>query len=440
MTSVMMWKRLCVLIGAAIWLAGAASAFQAKQVVSPGGVTAWLVEDRSLPLIALSFTLEGGAATDPVGKEGSAAFMASLLTEGAGEYDGPAFQARSDELAVRIGFSSSADNLSGWLNTLSDNRTEAARLMKLALAQPRFSPESIERVRQQLDVAARGAAKDPGTMAFARAAALTMPGHAYSRFSRGSQQSIATITRDDIVAAHRTLVRRTGLIVSAAGDISEKDLGALLDEIFASLPDTPPPPAPPDVDLKGGNILEVIPFEGPQTFVLFGQQGVRTVDPAYFTTTVLMELLGGGTSRSWLNREVREKRGLTYGIDYGNNPLPHAAFLAGSFQVRNEQSGAAVEVVRATIRRLAEEGPTETELGDIKTYMTGSYALRFDSTGSIADYLTALQMARRPIDFAEKRNGLIEAVTLKEIRAQAKRLLQPDNMLVIAVGQPVGLN
>jgi zinc protease len=431
--------RILVYIASTYAISFSAFAFEPKAVTSPGGITAWLVEDHSLPLVSFSFAWEGGASADEVGKDGTATFMTSLLNEGAESFEGTAFQARSEELAIRMGFSTSSDNISGWMQTLTVNQAEAAKLLRLALSKPLFADDAIARIRQELDVAARSAMKDPGSMAFARAAAIALPGHPYSRFSRGTPETIARITREDILGAHKLLIRRTGLTVSTVGNITPEELGKLLDSVFGTLPDTPPPPSSVDVVMKDGPILEVIPYEGPQTLVLFGQQGMSDKDPAYFATNVMMELLGGRSPRSWLSAEVREKRGLTYGIDYGNNPMAHAAFLAGSFMSKNESAASALEVVRSTIQRMASEGPSEKELADIKTFMTGSYALRFDSTSDIAEYLTALQMTDRPMDFANRRNSLIEAVTGDDIRAVAKRLLKPDKMIVVAVGQPVGL-
>jgi zinc protease len=213
----------------------------------------------------------------------------------------------------------------------------------------------------------------------------------------------------------------------------------LLDNVFGALPASAPPPAIADINVKDGPNLEIVAFDNPQTLILFGHSGIADSDPEYIPAVVMMELLGGSSTRSWLTSEVREKRGLTYGIGFDLQALPHAAFLAGTLSTSNDKAGEALDVVRQTIRRMANDGPTQAELDDIKTYMTGSYPLRFDNTSAIAGFLTGLQLTHRPITYANIRNGLIEAVTLEQVKKVAKRLLRPDAMVVVAVGRPVGL-
>jgi zinc protease len=416
-----------------------ALAFEAKEVVSPKGIKVWFVEDHTLPLIALNFSMAGGAASDPEGKDGTSYFLSGMLNEGAADMDGPTYQSLLEELAIRLSFDASNDAFSGTMQTITDNKGEASRLLRLALLQPTFPPDAIERVRRQIVLGAKSDAKDPSSIAGDRFMNLALPGHPYARKTKGTESSIAALTRDDLIAAHKRLVRRSGLTVSIVGDLKESELGDFVDAIFGDLPDAAPPAAAPNSKIKDGPVVEIIPFDNPQSMILFGQQGTGLKDPAFYPAAVMSELLGGNSNMAWLADEVREKRGLTYGISYDLNVMDHADLFIGGFSTINAKAGEAVSVVKETIKRMADVGPTAQELADIKTYMTGSYALRFDSADKIAGFLTSLQLVGRPIDFAKKRNALIEAVTLEQVKQQAKLLLRADNLIVVAVGKPEGL-
>jgi zinc protease len=417
----------------------AAFAFEAKEVVSPKGIKVWFVEDHTLPLIAMSYSMEGGASSDPADKDGLAYFLSTMLNEGAADMDGPTYQALLEELAIRESFDSSIDAFTGTLQTITDNKDEAARLLRLALLEPSFPNDAIERMRRQIQLGVKNDGADPSNIASDRFMALALPGHPYTRKTKGTEQSVASITRDDLISAHSRLIRRSGLTVSVVGDLTETELGTFVDMIFGDLPSPEPPQPAPHMILKEGPVTETIPFDNPQTMIIFGQQGIGIKDPAFYPAAVMSELLGGSSNLAWLKNEVREKRGLTYGISFDLNVMNHADMFIGGFSTINARVGEAVEVVKATIQRMADTGPTPQELADIKTYMTGSYPLRFDSADKIAGFLTGLQILGRPIDFANKRNSLIEAVTLEQVNEQAKRLLHAGKLVVVAVGKPEGL-
>jgi zinc protease len=416
-----------------------AFAFEAKEVVSPKGIKVWFVEDHTLPLIAMNYSMQGGASSDPPDKDGLAYFLSTMLNEGTADMDGPTYQALLEELAIREGFDSSSDAFTGTLQTITDNKNEAARLLRLALLEPTFPKDAVERMRRQILLGVKNDGADPSNIASERFMALVLPGHPYTRKTKGTEQSVASVTRDDLISAHRRLIRRSGLTVSVVGDLTEAELGTFVDTIFGDLPSPEPPKPAPHMMLKDGPVAETIPFDNPQTMIIFGQQGIGIKDPAFYPAAVMSELLGGSSNLAWLKDEVREKRGLTYGISYDLNVMNHADMFIGGFSTINARVGEAVEVVKATIERMADTGPTPQELANIKTYMTGSYPLRFDSADKIAGFLTGLQILGRPIDFAKKRNSLIDAVTLDQVNEQAKRLLHADKLVIVAVGKPEGL-
>jgi zinc protease len=416
-----------------------AHAIDIKEVTSPGGIKAWLVESNTIPLIAMNYSFEGGATSDPAGKEGTANFITGMMDEGAGGMTGEEFQAKRDELAIKISFDSGSDTFEGALQTLSKNKDAAFSLLKTALTSPHFDSDAMERVRQQFLAAARDQEQDPDHIASAAWMNLAMPGQLYARDSNGTSASIAKITTDDLKAMHKLLFSRKGLKVSVVGDIDVVTLGKALDEIFGDLPDTEPPKPVVSATVAKGPIVKVIDRDIPQSVVVFGQQGILRNDPDFIPAFVMSHILGAGGFASRLTTEVREKRGLTYGVGYNLAPLDHVGLYVGSVSTRNEKVGETLGVVKDVLKAMASDGPTAAELQDAKTFLTGSYALRFDSDDKIASQLLSIQQENLGLDYVNTRNARIEALTLDQLKAQAKRLIDSDHLIVTVVGRPAGL-
>jgi zinc protease len=418
----------------------AAHAFTIQEVKSPGGITAWLVEERAIPLMAMNFSFRSGSAEDPPGKEGAAEFLTGMLDEGAGDMPAQAFQIKREELSFRMSFSVDSDFFEGSFQTLTRNRTESTELLRLALTAPRFDAEPLEKVRQQFLLAVKEKEQDPQSIAWHAWMQKTLPGDPYARPDEGTEQSMAAMTADDLKAAHRRIFTRDTLQVAVVGDISAAELGPLLDKVFGGLPETAPREALPPARVAQGPQLEVIARDMPQSVIVFGHEGILRDDPDFIPAFVMSEILGGGGLDSWLSEEIREKRGLTYGVSFGLSPMERTGLYAGMLQTRNDAAGEALAATREVMARMATEGPTQQQLDDAKTYLTGSYALRFSSNSAIARQLLGQQQQGLAIDYVEKRNALVEAVTLEQVKAQAKRLLHPDRLIVTVVGRPEGLN
>lgn len=431
--------RLCVALTLALAASLPARAIDIREVTSPGGIRAWLVEEHSIPFTALEIRFRGGTSLDPADKRGVTLLMASLLEEGAGDFDSQGFARARDDLAAEFRFDAGRDSVSVSARMLSENRDQAADLLRLALTQPRFDPDAIERVRGQMLSIIRSEQSDPNAIAWREFDALAFGDHPYGSSPNGTEDSVASITRDDLVAIHRGALARDRLYVSAVGDITAEDLGPLLDRILGDLPETGAP-LPPHVEpaLTGG--VSVIDFPVPQSVVVFGQRGIRRDDPDFFAAYVLNHILGGGGFGSRLMDELRERRGLTYGINTWLAPMDLAELWQGQFASANERVAEAVRVVRDQWARIAAEGVSETELQAAKTYLTGSYPLRFDGNGPIAAILVGMQMEGLPISYVNERNGYVEAVTAEDIRRVAARLIQPDGLRFVVVGQPRGLD
>ena len=420
-------------------LSAKAHAMKIQQIKTPGGIDAWLVQEHAVPLIALRFVFEGGSSQNPPGKEGVANFLSSMMDEGAGDLDSHKFQERMEELAFRMSFEDARDGFYGSFETLTANRDPSVEMLRLAMNQPRFDADAVERVRKQLLSGLAFAAKNPNRVAGAAWSAQAFPGHPYGLPSDGTPESIAKITRDDLEAFRKRNFARDNLKVVAVGDINAEQLGALIDRVFGDLPAkadlTPVAATVPEAKER----VQVVHMDVPQSVVQFGAPGIAREDDDFMAAFVLNQILGGGGFASRLTEEVREKRGLAYSVYSYLQPYRRASIFAGGVATKNEEVGRSLDVIRGELRRMAEDGPTPEELQNAKDYLTGSFALRFDTNAKIANQLLGFLFEGYGIDYIDKRNALVNAVTLQDVKRVAARLLKADELIVTVVGKPQGL-
>lgn len=409
-----------------------------KEVKTPGGLTAWLVEDHSIPFMALEIRFRGGGSLDAPGKRGAINLMTALLEEGAADMDARAYARAVEGLAASISFGVDDDAVSVSARFLTENRDEAAALLKAALQTPRFDEDALERVRQQVLSNIESDAKDPDALASRTMDRIIFGDHPYATSLNGTTESVSALTRDDLVAAHSKVLARDRVYIGAVGDITEEDLAALLDDLLGGLPETGAPMPPrADVEITGG--VTVVPFDTPQSVARFAQRGMSQEHPDYFTAIVLNHVLGGGSSESRLMNEVRGNRGLTYGVYSYLAGKDLADIYIGAVSSANGRIAEAIDVIRDEWRKAATTGMTAEEVADAKTYLTGAYPLRFDGNGPIANIMVGMQMLGLPIDYIATRNDRVEAVTLEDVNRVAGELLEPENLRFVVVGQPDGL-
>ena len=417
----------------------ASAAIDIKTITSPGGINAWVVEEPSIPFTALEIRIRGGASLDEPGKRGATNLMAGLIEEGAGDMDAQAFQAAREGLAASFSYRAYDDTMSISAQFLTENRDESLALLKLSLTEPRFDQSAIDRVRAQVIAGINSDAKNPNRIAGAAFDAAAFGDHPYGTNMDGTVESVTALTRDDIVTAFRNAVTRDRMFVSVVGDITAEEVGPMLDDLLGALP-AAGPELPPDVDFGLAGGLTVIDYANPQSVALFGHAGIERDDPDFFAAYIMNEILGAGGFESRLMEEVREKRGLTYGISTFLVPKFHAEMVLGQVASSNETIAEAIEVTRAEWARMATEGVTPEELAVAKTYLTGEYPLRFDGNSEIAGIMVGMQMIGLPPDYVVNRNDYIEAVTLEDINRVAAELLDPEALHFVVVGQPVGLD
>lgn len=418
-------------------LVSPAAATEVQRVVSPGGIEAWLVEEHSVPVIAVDFGFRGGTSQDPDGKEGLANLMSGLLDEGADDIDSAAFQRAIEDNSISMSFSAGRDVFYGSLKTLTANRDEAFRLLALAVNKPRFDAEPIERIRAQIVAGIKANEKDPEELAYDLWYEAAFPGHPYGRRKEGTEKTLAGITADDLRGLHDRMFARRDLKVAVVGDIDAKALAPLLDEVFANLPAEPDLVAIPEVTpTTKAEVRSDI--ANPQTVIRFGGAGLKRADPDFIPAFIANHILGGGSFSSRLYDEVREKRGLAYSVYTFLAPYDHSAIFIGGVATRADRAAEAMSLIEEELKRIAADGPTEDELAKAKSFLVGSFALRFDTSQKISSQLLAFALDDLGIDYINKRNSLIEAVTIDDVRRAARRLYGGEGLITATVGPAAG--
>ncbi|WP_210496954.1 M16 family metallopeptidase [Microvirga antarctica] len=410
-----------------------------KTLTSPGGVEAWHVESDVVPLIAVAFTFEGGSAQDPVDKPGVAQMLSRLLDEGAGDYNSDAFQERLAGRAIELSFNAGNDAIGGSLKTLLKHADEAFDLLRLALAEPRFDADSIERVRAQTIAGLRYQQNDPGVMATRHFFEAGFPDHPYSRPTSGTVESVSMITRDDLVDMHRRLIARGRVKIAVVGAINAERLSALVDKVFGGLHEAEPLTPIETVGLIATGQRIVADLDVPQSVIRFGTQGITWRDPGFIPAYVLNHILGGGAFTSRLFQEVREKRGLAYSVGTSLVSYRSASMTWGYTATKNERVTECLDVIGSEIARLHTDGPTDDELRKAKDYLVGSYALGFDTSTKIAHTLVQIAFEGLGIDYIARRNELVASVTQADIRSASDRIFGTGPMLTVIAGRPTGL-
>ncbi len=424
---------------ATVLITTAAQAIDIKEITTPLGIKAWLVEDKTTPIVALSFSFATGTASEDEKQRGVTQLTAALLTDGAGPFSSLAFKQRLEEASVSIGFGASFDRFSGSMRALSANREESFDLLRLAMTAPRFEKEALDQRRAQTLSGINQAQQRPPSVAARAMMGAMFAGHPYANDPEGTRDTLAALTPEDLKRRAATVLTRNGLIVAAVGDIEEAELSRQIDRAFGTLPAGTPRPLPPDWTPPAKPRTVVIDRAVPQSVVLMALPGVPRNDPDWYAAFVMNHILGGGGMQSRIFTEVREKRGLAYGASTSLRNYRKASLLVASTASANEKVAEAIKVIRAEFVRMRDGGVTEAELTDAKTFLTGALALSLDSSSSIASLMHAMQIDGLAPDHLTKRAQLIAAVKGEDIRRAARRMLRDDALTTIVVGKPVGV-
>ncbi|WP_297326601.1 pitrilysin family protein [uncultured Bartonella sp.] len=409
----------------------AANALGIESITSEKGLTAWLVEDRTVPVVSIQFSIGGGTTQDPEGKEGLANLMTGLFDEGAGDLNSDAFQSRLDAIGAEMAFSTNRDRMRGSMKVLAENSNEAFNLLALAVQKPRFDEEAINRIREQLVAELKASEKDPKTIAQNRLLALIYGKHPYGRRGEGTPETLNRIKREDLVNSHQAMFARDNIHIGIVGPVSRDEATKIIDRIFGDLPEKAKLQNIEEAKLNLGGMANVN-YDLPQTSLMLVYPGIKRNDPDFFAAYLMNYVLGGPGLTSRLFSEVREKRGLAYTVGSSLMIYEHSAALAVSTGTRSSEAQKTLSTIRNEVRKMADEGVSEQELDDAKSYVIGSYAVQnMGSSSDIAATLVGLQDEKLPIDYIDKRRSLIEAVTRDQVKAIAEKLLRPEPALLV---------
>ncbi|HEY2034749.1 MAG TPA: pitrilysin family protein [Rhizomicrobium sp.] len=429
-------RRIVLALAVALCAPVGAQAADVKPVDMGKGVQVWFEEDHTLPIIAMTVALPAGSGYDPANKPGLAAFAAAMLDEGAGPYSSEAYQAALSDRGIRLSAQPDRDWTTITLVTLKENAKDAFRLLGVALAKPHFDNDAVARVRAQMLASLQQDEEDPSSVAAKAFYSRFFAGHPYGHPVDGTSVSISSITRGDLQGFARAHWVRGGMHIAVSGDVDTATLKSLLASAFRTLPQTTPPAIAP-VRRMGAPGLLIVPMPVPQPNIVFSLPALSRKDKDFIPLYVANYILGGGGFSSRLTSEVREKRGLTYDISTSVNTLTHAGYFAGTAATKAGSVQETIKVIRDTIGDFAKTGPTQKELDDAKTYLTGSFPLAFTSNAGIADQMNAFQDAGLPIGYLKQRNSLINAVTVDDVSRAAKRVFTNRNLTIVVAGSPL---
>ncbi len=410
------------------------AAAKIQQLTSPGGIQAWFVQDATVPLIAMEYSFAGGSAQDPKDKPGVANLVGDLLDEGSGDLDSKTFHERLDRRAIELSFSAGRDTFRGSLRMLRDHKDEAFDLLRTALSSPHFDPVDVERIRSQVLSSLRRDTTNPTSLASKKFLEVAFGDHPYGRSTNGTLDSVPTITVADMKDYVRRIIAKDTLKVAVVGDVDPVTLGKLLDQTFGGLPAKASLNPVPDIEAAKPPQRAFVPLDVPQTVITFGGPGVKRNEPNFMAYYVVNHILGGGGLSSRLYHEVREKRGLAYSVFESLLWMEHSAVFIGNTGTRADRANDTLEAVEKEVRRMADEGPTQKELDEAKSYLKGSQMLALDTSSKLAQAMLQYQQDKLPIDYIEKRNSIVDAVTLDDAKAAARRLWG-QGLLTVVVGR-----
>lgn len=398
------------------------------------GAKVLFVQEKGLPILDIRVVFDAGSARDG-GHAGLAAFTNGMLTEGAGEWDADALAQRLEDRGIVLGSGSLRDMAWASVRTLSEQATRdvAVDTLSRVLAAPRFDDTAIARVREQMIVARRQSLQSPATVASERFYKALYGSHPYAHPPGGTEASLQLIDKDMLERFHRTWYVAANATIAMVGDIDRDVAAAITEQLTADLPPGrhASPLAGPD-PVPGGELREEFPSS--QTTVLVGQLGIARGDPDYFPLYVGNHALGGSSLVSLLGEEVRNKRGLSYSVySYFSAMRAPGPFLMLA-QTKNDKADETLQVMRETLQRFIEDGPSERMLESSKKNLVGGFPLKIANNAKIVEYIAMIGFYDLPLDWLDTLTEKIEAVRLEQVSDAFRRHLDPTRNISVVVG------
>lgn len=392
-------------------------------------MSAYFLEEHSTPIISISFIFKNsGAANEAPSRQGLTAILAEMLLHGAGKYDSRTFTDLSEEYGIKIDFSSESDDFGGYLIMPSANKAVGSELLKLIFTAPHFDEDYLSVTKKQMQTMLALRKEKPSAQLNDKFNEIIFAGHPYARPAGGTVKSIEAVSADDLRLYMQKYLTRDVLVIGIAGDINQDEAEKLLHDIFAVLPEAGEHRELPKLELEfKGKSYDII-RDYPQALSRFAVSGTYRQSLDFYPLYIANQIFGGSGLSSRLSAHVREKEGLTYGIYTYLTIRDAVALVEGSFSSTPENFTQAKEILLREWHKMAAEGVSQEELHKAKEAMLASNNLRFASIDGIADILVAMQRENLGIDFLQKRNDYVRAVTLEEVNAAAAKYfrIEPD--------------
>ena len=399
------------------------------------GVPVYFIAARELPMVDAQILFNAGSVRDGE-RPGLAMLTNSLLEEGAGDWSADVIADRLERVGAQLGASSRRDSAVVSLRSLTDPRylQPAVETVARLLKEPTFAPEDLNRVRQQMLTALQGRAQSPGAIAQDAFYQALYGSHPYGSPPHGTAVSLNAITRDDVRDFHRRHYTVANVVVAIIGDLDRSGAEQLADTLVGGLPEgetiPPPPPAP---SLTASQTLHIA-HPSSQSHLLIGQVGISRADPDYYALYLGNHVLGGGGLVSILAQEIREQRGLAYSAYSAFSPMRQAGPFLMNLQTRNDQVDTAMEVAQTTLREFTADGPEAQRLEEARQNITGGFALDLAGNRKLANYLGIIAFYDLPLDYLENFIGVMNGITLEQVRTAWQRHVQPERLITVIVG------
>jgi len=419
-----------------------ASSAKIQNVETKLNTNIWLIEDNSLPIISFKIAFRhAGSAYEPIGKSGTSNLLSNMLNKGAGKYSNLELKKILEDNAIYINFTLDKDNLYANLSTLKENKDKAFEILSLMLTKPLFDKKTFIRVKSQALDSVKKKMEKPNYIADLRWIEESFAGHQYGLPTRGYPETIENITIDDLKKFMNEHISLSNAVMSIVGNISKSETTSLFNQYLSKLPVTPVEAKKTDCpgiayirQLPEGRTIH-IKKDIPQSVVIFGTNGISYADKDFYAAHIMNYILGGGGFESRLMNEIREKRGLAYSVYSFLTTMSYTSLLKGGLGTRNEKLDEALDVLKAEFKKMQKNGITSDELNSAKSYLTGSFHIHLDSNQKLVDFISFIQLEELGIDFMAKRNNYINKVSLEDVNRVAKRLLNPEDLIITIVGK-----
>jgi len=402
--------------------------------VLQNGLTLLHSEKKQLPIIKVIVAVRAGSISESAGKAGLANLTADLLNEGTARRSSRDISEAIEFVGGSLNTSGGADYVTASLSVLKKDVELGFNLLSDILLNPAFSDSEIKRRKTLIRNSIKQQREEPGIVASKAFLKAVYGDHPYGWPVEGTEETLDSITREDIVDFHKTWYAPNNAVIAVVGDISRDELGSLLTRYFGSWQkkDVPKRQLPQPRAISGPGVIR-IQKEIVQSNILLGHPGVSRDNPDYYALTVMNYILGGGGFASRLMDNIRDNRGLAYDVHSSFTANKYGGVFQAGLQTKNQSAQTAIDEVLAEMERIRTEPVSSRELDDAKSYLTGSFPLRVDSNNKIAGFLIAIEQFGLGLDYVDKYRDLIQKVTKEDVLRVAKKYLSTKDYILVVV-------